>query len=101
MEGISRVYEMVFGHGSSIYGKLRAVKTTLDISKETLRQVKSLAAREGVPMREVFERGMRAYVAGTASAKPFRLRTITTSGKGMAKSLGWDEIREAIYTGQG
>ena len=37
---------------------------TLDISKETLRQVKPLATREGVPMSEVFERGMRAYVAG-------------------------------------
>ena len=44
-------------------GTLEAVKTTLDISKETLKQVKSLAAREEVPMREVLERGMWAYVA--------------------------------------
>ena len=52
-------------------------------------------------MREVFERGMRAYVASTGAAKPFRLRTITTAGKGLAKPLAWDEIREAIYSGQG
>jgi len=77
------------------------VKTTLDISKETLRQVKSLAAREGVPMREVFERGMRAYVAGTTPSKPFRLRTITTKGQGLVKPRDWAEIRELIYEGQG
>jgi hypothetical protein len=88
-------------HWSSIYGSLKAVKTTLDISKETLRQVKSVAAREGVPMREVFERGMRAYIAGAVPSKPFRLRTITTKGQGLAKPREWAEIRELIYAGQG
>ena len=74
---------------------------TLDISKETLRQVKPLATREGVPMSEVFERGMRAYVAGTTPLQPFRLRTITTKGQGLAKPMDWAEIRESIYEGQG
>ncbi len=77
------------------------MKTTLDISEETLRQVKSIAAREGLPMREVFERGMRAYVAGAVPSKPFRLRTITTKGQGLVKPHDWQEIRELIYEGQG
>ncbi len=77
------------------------MKTTLDISKETLRQVKPLAAREGVPMSEVFERGMRAYVAGTTPLQPFRLRRITTKGQGLAKPMDWAEIRELTYEGQG
>jgi hypothetical protein len=52
-------------------------------------------------MREVFERGMRAYVAGTVPSKPFRLRTITTKGQGLAKPHEWPEIRELIYENQG
>ena len=52
-------------------------------------------------MREVFEHGMRAYVAGTTPSKPFRLRTITTKGQGLARPLDWAESRELIYEGQG
>ena len=52
-------------------------------------------------MREVFERGMRAYIAGTVPSKPFRLRTIPTKGQGLVKPRDWADIRELIYAGQG
>jgi hypothetical protein len=83
------------------YGRMKGMKTTLDLSAETLRQIKARAAQEGVPMREVVERGMRRYLAGSSAAKPFRLKTVVTSGKGKAETHSWTEIREMIYAGQG
>ena len=59
------------------------MKKTLDIFKEPLRRLR------------------RACVAGAATVKRFRLRTITTAGKGWAKPLDWDEMRESMYVGRG
>jgi hypothetical protein len=83
-------------------GTLETMKTTVELPEELFRQVKEYAARHGMPMREVFELGLRMVVEGKpAGRRRFRLRTITTKGKGVAGDADWNTIRSLIYEGHG
>lgn len=72
------------------------MKTTVELPDALLREAKAYAARQGVPMREVFERGLRA-VLEEAPKEPFKLKMIPTSGRGMVKDYTWGEVMELIY----
>ena len=77
------------------------MKTTVEIPDRLFRLAKAYAARNGIPLREVFERGVSMLVEGSPAARrPFRLKTITTKGEGAA-SDDWAAIRAAIYEGHG
>ena len=80
------------------------MKTTVEISDSLLREVRKVAAREGVTLRELMERGLHRIVAEAKSAKPFKLRDASFKGSGLRaefRDASWDDIRDEIYKGRG
>jgi hypothetical protein len=77
------------------------VKTTIDLPDNLLREAKQYAAREGIPLRAVFERGLEAVLRGSPQRRRFRLKTITTKGQGITAQGDWAGIRSLIYEGHG
>ena len=78
------------------------MKTTVEISDSLFRDAKQYAARHGIPLREVFERGLQMMIKGTPqSHRRFRLKTVTTKGDGLAVDGEWSNIRSMIYKGHG
>jgi hypothetical protein len=77
-----------------------AMKTTVDISDPLLREAKQLAAREGVTLKALIERGLHRVVSETKPAAAFKLRRGSFKGKGLHPELrgaSWDRIRDMIY----
>jgi len=78
------------------------MKTTVEIADALFREAKQYAARQGIPLREVFERGVRSVLSGSPPARRrFRLKTITTKGEGLVCEADWSTIRARIYEGHG
>ena len=80
------------------------VKTTIEISDPLLREVRKLAAREGVTLRTLVERGLHRVVAEMKPGAPFKLRRATFKGKGLQADLrdgSWDKLRDLVYEGRG
>jgi hypothetical protein len=77
-----------------------AMKTTVEISDALLREVRKLAAREGVTFRELMERGLHKVLIETKAGPPFKLRRASFRGKGLQaefRDASWDQIRDASY----
>jgi hypothetical protein len=80
------------------------MKTTVEISDPLLREVRKLAARQGVTLRTLIERGLRRVVADANPAKPFRLRRASFRGKGLQpefQGASWERLRDAAYQDHG
>ena len=80
------------------------MKTTIEISDPLLREARKLAAREGVTLRTLVERGLHRVVAETKHKTPFKLRRVTFKGKGLQAELrgaSWEKIRDLAYEGRG
>ena len=78
------------------------MKTTVEVPDGLFREAKAYAARHGMPVREVFELGLRMVLEGSrAGHRRFRLKTITTKGQGLACDGDWSSIRSMIYEGHG
>lgn len=82
------------------------MKTTVEISDPLLHDVRRLAAREGVALRTLIERGLRLVVAEAEGkpSTPFRLRDASFKGEGLHPDLegaSWAEIRHLIYEDRG
>ena len=78
------------------------VKTTVELPDALFREAKEYAARHGVPMREVMERGLRLVLSESRPARRrFRLKTVTTKGEGLVCDPDWATIRSLIYEGHG
>ena len=80
------------------------MKTTVDISDSLLAEARKVAAREGVTLRVLIERGLCAVLRETQSKSPFRLRRASVAGNGLQPEFsgaGWEDIRDAIYRGRG
>jgi len=80
------------------------VKTTVEISDALLREVRELAAREGVTLRTLVERGLYHVVAATNREVPFKLRRASFAGKGRRAELreaSWDRLRDLAYKDRG
>ncbi len=80
------------------------MKTTVEISDPLLREVRRLAARHGVTLRTLIERGLRLVVAETKGAAPFKLRRASFKGEGHHPDLrdaSWDAVRDRAYEGRG
>lgn len=78
------------------------MKTTVEISDILFRQAKEHAARHGISLREVFERGLAMALQNSPpSGRRFRLKTVTTKGEGLACDSDWATIRALIYEGHG
>jgi hypothetical protein len=80
------------------------LKTTVEISDSLLRQVREVAAREGVTLRTLVERGLHHVVAETRRETPFKLRQASFKGEGRQAELGdasWDRLRDLAYQDRG
>ena len=80
------------------------MKTTVEISDSLLREARKTAAREGVTLRTLIERGLHRVVAETKPGTPFKLRPASFKGKGLQPGLrnaSWDRIRDLAYEGHG
>lgn len=81
---------------------MRGMKTTVEIPDALFREAKAYAARNGIPLREVFERGLRAALESPPSrSRRFRLKTVVTKGEGLVSDGDWNTIRSLIYEGRG
>ncbi len=80
------------------------MKTTVDIADPLLREARKLAAREGVALRALIERGLHRVLAETKPAAGFKLRRASFKGKGLAAELRdvpWERLRDLTYDGRG
>jgi hypothetical protein len=80
------------------------MKTTVEISDSLLRDVRKLAAREGVTLRTLVERGLHRVLADTKTGAAFKLRRASFKGKGMQAEFrdgSWDRVRDLIYQNPG
>ncbi|HTB39611.1 MAG TPA: hypothetical protein VK777_21155 [Reyranella sp.] len=80
------------------------MKTTVEISDPLLREARKLAAREGVTLRTVIERGLHRVITETKQGTPFKLRRASFKGKGLQPDLrhaSWERIRDLAYEGRG
>ena len=80
------------------------MKTTVEISDSLLREARKLAAREGVTLRTLVERGLHRVVAETKHETRFKLRRATFKGRGLRAELNgarWDKIRDLAYENHG
>jgi hypothetical protein len=80
------------------------MKTTVEISDPLLREARKLAAREGVTLRTVIERGLHRVITETKQGTPFKLRRASFKGKGLQPDLrhaSWERVRDRSYEGRG
>ncbi len=80
------------------------MKATIDISDPLLSQARELAAREGVTLRAVVERGLRRVVSETVPGAPFKLRRASFKGKGLQaefQDAAWAQMRDLAHKGRG
>ena len=80
------------------------MKTTVEISDPLLREVREVAAREGVTLRTLVERGLHRVVADTQRGVPFKLRRASFKGGGRQPELreaSWDTLRDLAYKDRG
>jgi hypothetical protein len=80
------------------------MKTTVEISDALLRQARKIAAREGVTLRTLVERGLHRVVAETKPGAAFKLRRASYKGKGLqpeARSASWETLRDLVYRDRG
>ena len=80
------------------------MKTTVEIADPLLQETRRLAAREGVTIRALIERGLYRVLAESKQAEQFSLRRKSFKGAGLNPDFGtpsWDRIRDAIYADRG
>jgi hypothetical protein len=80
------------------------MKTTVEISDSLLREARRLAAREGLTLRALVERGLHRVIAETTHGAPFKLRRASFKGKGLRPELQhapWDRLRDLTYADHG
>jgi Arc/MetJ family transcription regulator len=81
------------------------MKTTIDIADPLLSEIKRLASREGITMRQLVDEGLRRVLeARDQSEAGFRLRDASVDGRGVQAGLSegdWASIRDLVYEGRG
>jgi len=80
------------------------MKTTVEISDALLHEVRKFAAREGVTLRTLMERGLRRVLAETKGGAPFKLRRASFKGRGLQpefRDAPWEKVRDAAYDRRG
>ncbi|MGH7063134.1 MAG: hypothetical protein ACREET_03545 [Stellaceae bacterium] len=76
----------------------------MEISDALLHDARALAAREGVTLRTLVERGLHRVVADTGHDAPFKLRRASFKGEGRQSELGdasWERLRDLAYQDRG
>jgi hypothetical protein len=79
------------------------MKTSVEISNALLQQVRALAARDGLTLREIIEAGLRLVIERDQQPRAFKLRDASVTGRGLKKGLSyddWGKILEMAYEGR-
>jgi antitoxin component of RelBE/YafQ-DinJ toxin-antitoxin module len=90
-------------HIIRLMGKDR-MKITMEISDALLREARKVAAREGITLSALMERGLHRVVAEATQGAPFRLRRASFKGNGLqpeVRHATWETIRDLAYEGRG
>lgn len=80
------------------------MKTIVTIPNSLLGEVREIAAREGVTLQALVERGLRHVVAESNRGRPFKLRRASFKGKGLQSELRdepWARLRALSYERRG
>ena len=80
------------------------MKITVEISDTLLREVREVAAREGVTLRALLERALHLVVAEAKRGTPFKSRRASFKGKGLRAEFdreAWDRLRDLVYQDRG
>lgn len=80
------------------------MKTTVEIADSLLQQARKLAAREGITLRTLIERGLHRVIAETKRGASFKLRRASFKGKGLQPEFheaSWEKVRDHIYKDRG
>jgi len=80
------------------------MKTTVEISDSLLREVRDLAAQQGLTLRTLVERGLHRVVAETQDGVPIKLARASFKGKGRQaefREAPWDRLRNLAYKDRG
>jgi hypothetical protein len=80
------------------------MKTTVEIADPLLHEVRRLAARQGVTLRTLIERGLYRVIADARPDAPFRLRRASFKGKGLQSEFqdaSWVRLRDGAYQDHG
>jgi len=78
------------------------MKTTIEIPDSLFREAREYAARHGITIREVIELGLQKFLGDTTPRRrPFKLKTITTKGEGLACEPDWSVVRSLVYESHG
>jgi putative antitoxin of VapBC-like toxin-antitoxin system len=80
------------------------MKTTIEISDPLLLQARKLAARQGITLRALVERGLRRVVAEEKPHVEFKLRRASFKGSGLQAHIqgaSWERLRDLAYEGRG
>lgn len=78
------------------------MKTTVEISDALYKEAKACAQSRGVPLRQVFEDGLRIVVQNDRKTKPaFKLRDGSFGGKVRHTDQDLETVRKTVYEGRG
>ncbi len=80
------------------------MKTTVELSDDLASAAREYAVRNGVTLRSLIERGLRATLVADRDRENFRLRDKSVGGRGIQsayQNADWSRIRESIYEGRG
>ena len=80
------------------------MKTTVELSDELAAAAKTYAARKGITLRSLIERGLRLAMSTDRERRRFRLRDRSVAGRGLQapyRDADWSRVRESIYQGRG
>lgn len=80
------------------------MKTTIEISDPLLREARKLAAREGLTLKTLVERGLSLVVRETKKSAGFKLRPASFKGRGLQpefRDAPWEKLSDAAYEGRG
>ena len=80
------------------------MKTTVEIADPLLKEARKLAAREGLTLRALVERGLSRVLRENKKPVAFTLRRAAFKGQGLQpefRDVSWEKIGEAAYEGRG
>jgi hypothetical protein len=84
--------------------QMAPMKTTIEISDPLLLDARHLAAREGVTLRAIVERGLHRVISEAGQPREFKLRDASFKGEGLQpefRDSDWAHFRDAIYEDRG
>jgi len=80
------------------------MKTTIELPEALFDKAKRHARKHKTTLKALIEQGLRQVLATKPDQAHFKLRDASVSGKGLNpefRDAGWEQVRDAVYPGQG